>query len=143
MRWPMLTFGASHSLTNAISQTVDKSPITKTGSLAPLPIYWPGPALRCTIVPAIGAKLGVAGSIAPVCSNFSISSSVLPRMRSRLRAASSATSLERTSFSAVIERATRVLHLLERDGLRVKEQTLSLIDDLRQIERRASLVERS
>jgi hypothetical protein len=27
----------------------------KTGSLAPLPTYCPGPTLRCTMVPPIGA----------------------------------------------------------------------------------------
>jgi len=37
----------------------------KTGSVWPLPTYWPGPTLRCTIVPAIGAVISVAGSIVP------------------------------------------------------------------------------
>ena len=29
--------------------------MTKTGSLEPEPTYWPGPTLRWTIVPEIGA----------------------------------------------------------------------------------------
>jgi hypothetical protein len=39
--------------------------MTKTGSLAPLPIYWPGPTFRSTTVPEIGEKMGVAALMIP------------------------------------------------------------------------------
>ena len=62
---PTDTFDASVSRTKAVSQTVERSPITNTGSLAPELTYWPGPTLRCTTVPAIGEKMVVFGSMRP------------------------------------------------------------------------------
>ena len=49
-----------------VSQTVERSPITNTGSLAPELMYCPGPILRCTTVPAIGEKIVVFGSMRPL-----------------------------------------------------------------------------
>jgi hypothetical protein len=45
---------ASLSRTKAVNHTVERSPMTKTGSLLPLLMNWPGPTLRCTTVPPIG-----------------------------------------------------------------------------------------
>ena len=47
-RLPDLTKGASVSRTLATSQTLDRSPIAKIGSLAPWLIYCPTPSLRCS-----------------------------------------------------------------------------------------------
>ena len=44
--WPTATPEASVSRTKAVSHTVERSPITNTGSLAPAVTYWPGPILR-------------------------------------------------------------------------------------------------
>ena len=62
---PTDTNDASVSRTKAVSQTVERSPITNTGSLAPALIYWPGPILRWTTVPAIGAKMVVSRLMLP------------------------------------------------------------------------------
>jgi hypothetical protein len=51
------------SRTKAVNQTVERSPTTKTGSLAPLLTNCPGPTLRCTTVPPIGEWIGVSALI--------------------------------------------------------------------------------
>ena len=63
--WPTEIFEASLSRTNAVSQTVERSPITNTGSLAPELTYWPGPTFLCTTVPVIGEKMVVFGLMLP------------------------------------------------------------------------------
>ena len=81
---------------------MERSPITNTGSLAPALTYWPGPILRCTTVPAIGAvDRDFRIDAALVLERLDVSS-VKPRMRSLLRAASSAVCDERMSFCAWI-----------------------------------------
>ena len=62
---PTDTFEASLSRTKAVSQTVERSPITNTGSLAPEFTYWPGPIFRCTTVLVIGEKIVVSGLMRP------------------------------------------------------------------------------
>ena len=94
---PTFILGASDSRTLAISHTVDRSPTVKTGSLAPVLMYWPRPTLRWMIVPPIGADTMVSAPMRSVFSSLAISSSERPRMRSRLRAAASAISAERMS----------------------------------------------
>ena len=63
---PTDTFAASVSRTKAVSQTVERSPITNTGSLAPAFTYWPGPIFRCTTVPAIGEKMVISRLMLPL-----------------------------------------------------------------------------
>ncbi len=87
----MRIFGISLSRTLATSQTVDRSPITKTGSLE-AERYCPMPTLRWTIVPAIGARICVSALIVPFFSKAAISASVLPNRRRRLFTASRAPS---------------------------------------------------
>jgi len=111
--------------------------MTKTGSLAPLPTYWPADL-------ALHDRAGdrrvdrVAGLIVPFPGIRDLLVA-LPRMRSRLRTASSPTSAERMSFSAPSSTRGRSA-LLERDRLAVIERALTLVVDLREIEHRATLL---
>src|SRR5215471_14896763 len=123
MCWPTCTSGASVSRIKATTQTVDKSPMMKTGSVEPLPTYWPGPTLRCTIVPAIGAVISLAENAQPVAC----------RLQRDVGGA-------HVVFGG-IERGAGVLHLFQGHRLTLIKQTLTLIDDLRQLECRAGLVQ--
>jgi hypothetical protein len=62
---PTDTFEASLSRTKAVSQTVERSPITKHRIAGAELTYWPGPTLRCTTVPVIGEKMVVFGLMLP------------------------------------------------------------------------------
>ena len=65
MSCPTETFDASLSRTKAVSHTVERSPMTNTGSLAPEFTYCPGPTFLCTTVPVIGEKIVVFGLMLP------------------------------------------------------------------------------
>src|SRR5215831_15307026 len=139
---PTCTIGASVSRIKATTQTVDKSPMMKTGSVEPLPTYCPGPTLRCTIVPAIGAVISVDGSIVPYLLEVGdllvgLAENAQPVARRLQRHIGRA----HVVFGG-IERGAGVLHLFQRHRLSLIEQALALIDDLRQVECRACLVER-
>src|SRR5262249_10885644 len=114
----------------------------KTGSVEPLPTYWPRPTLRVTIVPAIGAVVSVAGSIRTFLLEVGdllvgLAENAQPIARRLQRDLGGA-----HVVLGGIERGARVLHLFQRHRLPLIKEALTLIDDLRQVERRARLVER-
>ena len=111
--WPMRTCAISCSKICALSHIVERSAIVYSASPESALTYCPGPTLRETTVPPIGAVIVVTRLSAPVCSSLRISGSLRPRIFSRTRAASNAASAARRSFSAAASCASACCRSLE------------------------------
>ena len=111
--WPIRTCAISCSKIWAFSHIVERSAIVYSASPESALTCCPGPTLRETTVPLIGAVIVVTRLSVPICSSFEISASVRPTMRRRARAASSVVSADRKSFSALASCASAACRSLD------------------------------
>ena len=136
--WPIRTCAMSCSKIWAFSHIVERSAIIQGVSGSDLTCC-PGPTLRETMVPPIGAVMGDAAEHAMLLEFSKFRHRYGPESAAERGPLRSVVSVDRRSFSALASCASATCEILGRGSLALMKIADALLDDLRQIVLRTRL----